>query len=373
MKKSKTIAKILLVDDNPINIQVLNSIFKKKEYELYNSTNGEQAIELAISKLPDLILLDIMMPGMDGLKVCEILKANNRTKDIPIILLTVKSEPEDLVEGFKMGGVDYISKPFNQSELLARVENHLELKFAKDLIIQQNEKLIKINNEKDEFVGIAAHDLKNPLFCIKGFSDILLSEAETLTVAEIKEFSSQIKLSSDQSLRIIYDLLDINAIEEGHINLNFEEFSVNNLINRVLTTFSLLTEEKKINIIFDDKDSNKLVYSDIDKVRQILDNLISNAIKFSPFGKQININVYDCKENCVCVAVKDEGPGLSDEDMKKLFTKFAKLSAKPTNNEISTGLGLSIVKKYAQLLKGDVSCESTLGEGAVFILELPKK
>ena len=368
-----TKAKILLVDDNSINLQVLNSVLQKKGYVIYHAINGERAIELANSKLPDLILLDIMMPGMSGLKVCEILKANNKTKNIPIILLTVKSEPEDLVKGFKLGSVDYITKPFNQSELLARVENHLELKFAKDIILEQNKKLRKLNEEKNEFIGIAAHDLKNPLFSIKGFADIILNEAQSLSINEIKDFSGEIKLSAEQSLRIIYDLLDINKIEEGKIKLELDKFNINGLINRVMFTFSVQCDEKNIKIIFKDKETETIVHSDVDKVRQILDNLISNAIKFSPKGKQILISVHDCNKDNICIEVKDQGPGISEDDKKKLFTKFAKLSAKPTNNEISTGLGLSIVKKYAQMLNGDVWCDSVLGKGASFIFMLPKE
>jgi len=365
-------ARILLVDDDSVNIHVLNTILQKEGYEIFNATNGEQAIEIALSQLPDLIILDIMMPGMDGLQVCEILKENKNTENIPVILLTVKAEPEDKIDGFKYGGVDYISKPFDQGELLARVRNHLELKFAKDLILEQNEKLKRLNEEKNEFIGIAAHDLKNPLFSIKGFADIILNEADTLSIEEIKDFSSEIKFSAEQSLRIIYDLLDINKIEEGKIKLEFEYFNISDLISRVISTFSIQSKEKNIELIFNNNDIKINVHSDLDKVRQILDNLVSNAIKFSPMGKKVLISVYDCKKESVCIEVKDEGPGISDDDKKKLFKKFAKLSAKPTNNEVSTGLGLSIVKKYAQLLNGDIWCESKLGEGASFILMLPK-
>ena len=160
---------ILIVDDTPKNVQLLGSILSKEHYEIVIAENGKEALEIINDFIPDLILLDIMMPEMDGYEVCQILKGNPETEEIPIIFLTAKSSPEDVVKGFKLGAVDYVTKPFAKLELLSRVRTHIELKIARDLqkenlkiITEKNKKLEELNNLKDKFLGIAAHDLRDP-------------------------------------------------------------------------------------------------------------------------------------------------------------------------------------------------------------------
>jgi len=363
---------VLAVDDILQNLQVLGAILMDEGYEVSIAQSGIEALEALEHDTPDLILLDVMMPNMTGFEVCEKIKQNPTLAAIPIIFLTAKSEIEDIVRGFKLGGVDYITKPFNKDELLVRINTHLNLKFARDLIIKQNTRLEQLNLEKNEFLGIAAHDLKNPLTAIKGLSEVLADPNSVLDKDEILDFSKMILHSSEFMFQIIIDLLDINAIEEGKINFNIEEIDAFELLKLVSNKFRMRAEDKRIKLNLIPNNDTLHAFADPGRCQQILDNLVSNAIKFSPFDRNIWIAASKTvDEKYIKIEVKDEGPGISEDDMKKLFGKFTRLSARPTNNENSTGLGLSIVKRLVEEMRGRIYCESKLGEGAKFVLELP--
>jgi len=363
---------VLAVDDILQNLQVLGAILMDEGYEVSIAQSGIEALEALEHDTPDLILLDVMMPNMTGFEVCEKIKQNPTLAANAIIFLTAKSEIEDIVRGFKLGGVDYITKPFNKDELLVRINTHLNLKFARDLIIKQNTRLEQLNLEKNEFLGIAAHDLKNPLTAIKGLSEVLADPNSGLDKDEILDFSKMILHSSEFMFQIIIDLLDINAIEEGKINFNIEEIDAFELLKLVSNKFRMRAEDKRIKLNLIPNNDTLHAFADPGRCQQILDNLVSNAIKFSPFDRNIWIAASKTvDEKYIKIEVKDEGPGISEDDMKKLFGKFTRLSARPTNNENSTGLGLSIVKRLVEEMRGRIYCESKLGEGAKFVLELP--
>jgi signal transduction histidine kinase len=368
---------ILIVDDTKENLQVLGNVLRENKYKIALANNGSEALAIVSKRLPDLILLDIMMPDMDGFEVCRRLKADERTNPIPVIFLTAKTEIEDIVKGFQLGGIDYITKPFKHEELIIRVKTHVELKKARDLIIAQNEKLALLNKEKNNFLSIAAHDLKNPITAIKGFSKIIEDENTSLSQEEIIDFSKEIRVTSESMFQIVVDLLDINAIEEGKINLTYDTYNVDEFIQSKIDTYRLRASEKNIVIHYNTDPDEFVVYGDLNKAGQVLENLLSNALKFSPFNKNIWVGSKRITEadgsEMIEISVKDEGPGLTEEDKSKLFGKFAKLSARPTNEESSTGLGLSIVKRLAEAMGGTIRCESVYGEGASFIFTIPVK
>ena len=367
-------AVVLIVDDQAENLQVIGNMLAEENYKKALATNGFEAVDIARKLLPDLIILDVMMPEKDGFSVCQDLKTDERTQNIPIVFVTAKSQLEDKIKGFEFGGVDYITKPFKNEELLARIKTHIELKRSKDLIISQNKKLQKLIDEKNEFLSITAHDLKNPLQVMVGFSKLMEENTNDFSEAEIKEFSRDIRESGEAMYRIITDLLIINKAEEGNLRINSEKFDLNMLISKTVDYLKIRSEEKNINFDIDFCCEQLIIISDSDKVQQIIMNLLSNAIKFSQFNKKIIIRTSVIEEGidkAAKIEIIDEGPGLTEEDKELLFMKFARLSAVPTNNEGSTRLGLSIVKKFVDYLHGNVYAVSEFGNGTNFVVELP--
>ncbi len=216
-------ARILVVDDVVRNLQVVGTMLRNAGFEIMPTTSGAQALERVRVQLPDLILLDLMMPEMDGLEVCKRLKAEPLTRQIPVIFLTASNEMEHLVKGFEVGAVDYVTKPFNPPELLARVRTHIELR-------QARERLREMNDEKNEFMGIVAHDLRNPLGAINGYAEMILEDAETLATSppadlatargQILESANRIRSTSRRMVEMVQNLLDANRIERGEFKLN---------------------------------------------------------------------------------------------------------------------------------------------------------
>lgn len=364
---------IMLVDDNDANIQLAASILKRNNYNLILAYGGEEALDILEDKSADLILLDVMMPDIDGYEVCKRLKENDNTKDIPVILLTALRKHESLVKGFSLGAIDYISKPFNKDELLARVKNHLDLKFSRDFIIEQNAKLDLLNQENKALLKITAHDLKSPLQGIYGLLDIIeinLRSGE-FDVNEILENIELSKKAALQAEKIIRDILDLNNLENGKLGLNNTNVNLNELLNRLIRNYNLKATNKNINLMFDSNIKNETIKIDEDKIYRIFDNLLSNALKFSDYNTNVYVKAFE-EETFFKINIIDEGPGITDEDKTKLFKKFVKLSNSPTGNETSSGLGLSIVKQFADLMGIEVNFKTEVGKGTEFFIIINK-
>jgi two-component system, sensor histidine kinase and response regulator len=361
---------VLVVDDIPKNLQVVGTLLRNAGYAIMAATSGAKALEGVRVQLPDLILLDLMMPEMDGLEVCRRLKADALTQAIPVIFLTASNEMEHLVKGFEMGAVDYVTKPFNPPELLARVRTHLELKHARDTIVHYGQELSRLNEEKNEFMGIAAHDLRNPLSAIKGYSEMMIEDAQALQHRELEENAGRVLETAARMAQMVQNLLDANRIERGEMQLRLAPAALAPAVSAVVETQRPRAEAKQQTLHWQNQAGAPQVHADSTALTQVIENLVSNAVKYSPPGAEIFVRLKN-NQQAVRVEVQDQGPGLSAEDQKKLFGKFARLSAKPTGGEHSTGLGLSIVKKMVEAMSGKVWCETEPGRGATFIVEFP--
>lgn len=372
---------ILVVDDVQQNIQVVGTMLREAGYSIMPATNGAAALQRAQKKLPDLILLDLMMPGMDGLEVCRQLKADPATQLVPIIFLTASNEMSHLVQGLAAGAVDYVTKPFNPPELLARVRTHLELKHARDTIVRYGQELGRLNEEKNEFMGIAAHDLRNPLSAIIGYAEMVLEDAQALNHSppsgalaergrDLEENGRRIRDTAARMAGMVQQLLDANRIERGEMKLGLVPTDLVPLLASVIESQRQHAVAKQQHLQVENAGAPVVVSVDPLVMIQVLENLISNAVKYSLPGKNIWVRLKSVPGAIRC-EVQDEGPGLSAEDQKKLFGKFARLSAQPTGGEHSTGLGLSIVKKMVEAMNGRVWCESEPGRGATFLVEFP--
>lgn len=369
--------KILIVDDTPTNIEVLHKILEPEGYVLSVATHGKMALEIAPHLNPDLILLDIMMPGIDGYETCKRLKEGESTRDFPVIFISAKGEADDIVEGFRLGGVDYITKPIRREEVLSRVKTHVQLSFLKkrqENRIQelefQNRKLGKLDEIKTRFLGTAMHDLRNPLSSISGFSELFLRGDESYTEDEKKELARLINQSSNYLLGLVHDLLDFSVLESGRLCLNLSSGNLNPLLLQQIQMNQVSAYQKNISITNSLEKVPDTIF-DPNRMGQVMDNLISNAVKFSQPGTSVQVGLTSNDESLEFY-VKDEGPGIPKEDRCRLFTEFPRINVYPTSGEKSTGLGLSIVQKIVDAHSGAVHVDSEEGQGTTFYVELPR-
>lgn len=367
---------ILIVDDIPKNLQILSGLLSKEGYEIAFASNGRQAIEIAENIQPDLILLDIMMPEMDGYNVCTILKQNPKTMNIPIIFITGRAETEDVVKGFEVGAVDYITKPFNSVELLSRVRTHIELKRSRDAIVEYSKQLERAQEElkqalaqKDKFFSIIAHDLRGPFTGFIGLSELLTEAYADLGKEEIHQIAQSMNNAAKKLFELLENLLEWSRSQMGRIQYNPMPIELKDLFERITSLFKDTAKNKNITLEID-LPENIIIKADNYMTNTIIRNLISNAIKFSFKDSKIIIGAKK-EENYAVIYVKDFGMGMNDEAKQKVFRLDAKYTTQGTANESGTGLGLILCKELTEKQGGTISFESELGLGTTFYVKLP--
>lgn len=356
---------ILIVDDTPKNIQVLSNVLYDKGYNICIATSGKQALESVNTEAPDLILLDIQMPEMDGFEVCKILKSNSDTKKIPILFLTAMIESEKIVQGFELGAVDYITKPFNVAELIVRVAAHIEIK-------QSREKLQELNTTKDKFFSIIAHDLRNPFGGIMGLSEIMelkLAENKIEDVPEFKKYTQMIFSTSKTAFELLNNLMQWARSQTGEINFDPQKIPVETMISDTIQLVEGIAFKKNITI---EKvlNNTQTIYADISLTNTVLRNLLTNAIKFTPHNGKITVSAQE-KDEFLEITVMDNGVGIDPKYMNKIFRIDSKFSSLGTDKEKGTGLGLILCKEFVEKQGGTIWVESELGKGSKFIFTLP--
>ncbi len=352
---------ILIIDDQARNLQLIGAVLSMLGYKVIPASGGEAAFALLTANTPDLILLDMNMPGLNGIEVCRKLKAKACWADIPIIFLSAANDKNTIVQALECGGVDYVTKPFNKAELLSRVRTHLALKRAR-------EQLRDLAEDKDELLGLLTHDLGNdltglhlnavalerqldtiPALCAPLVVNIVRS-TQTVTTF-VQEFLTN--QSADRIL-VLAEPLDIRAILQGAVERH-----------------TLVAETKRITLFVELPEHPLYAHADQDALPRVLDNLLTNAIKFSPAGSCVTLSAGEGPLEWAHFSVCDEGPGFTAADKKKMFSRYGRLSARPTAGEHSTGLGLSIVKRLVEAMKGRIIVESKAGAGACITVNLP--
>ncbi len=356
---------LLVVDDQESNIQVVGATLGKLGFEILPATGGPQAFQRLAVHRPDLILLDLLMPEMDGFEVCRRIRENPDWAQIPLIFLSSADDKGLIVRALESGGVDYITKPFNHAELVTRVRTHLALKRAHDDLKQLAE-------DRDELLGILTHDLKNLLGGIDMSAQLLRDRTEAVADPKLRLMAENISQSSGQVLAFVKEFL-ANASADHGLDLKTEPVNLSGAVARAVQQHQEAAKRKQLVLkAVLPPNNGTLVQADGAALDQVLDNLLSNAIKFSPPGKQIRLTVCPPGAGFVECQVQDEGPGFSDTDKTRMFRRYGRLSARPTGGEPSTGLGLSIVKKLLLAMQGELACQSTPGSGATFAFRLPR-
>lgn len=356
--------KILIVDDVPKNIQVVATQLQKAGYSISFAQSGQGAIELCHNENFDLILLDIMMPEMDGFEVCRHLKAEKQFEDLPIIFLTAKSDTDSISKAFEVGGVDYLTKPFKSEELLARVYTHVTLK-------KQKEELKELNATKDKFFSIIAHDLRSPFAGLLGFTELLLEESRTTDPNQLKHYIKLMHQSAKQGFDLLMNLLEWSRANTGRISFSPTYLGLRKSVTETAILLSNTAEKKHIAI--DNKVPEKLkVFADANMLKTVIRNLVSNAIKFTPEKGRIYIDAEKLPDGMVKVGVHDTGIGIPAQKIDKLFQIDKNVSTKGTANETGTGLGLLLCEEFTEQNNGVISVESTEGQGTSFYFTVPE-
>jgi signal transduction histidine kinase len=456
---------ILVVEDSLTQAEVLKYILKKNNYSVRHAIDGQKALEILNQFKPDIIISDIVMPGMDGYRFCSIVKADDSLKKIPVILLTALSDPRDVIKGLECGADSFLVKPYSEEFLITRIqyfiqntelrknqngdrdleilfanqnytinssprqlldvllttyensilknkeliESNKNLKIAQDNLNRLNtsleqqvkvrtqelgnttenlleeikdrklteESLLKsearlheLNATKDKFFSIIAHDLKNPFNSIIGFSDLLLEKVQEKDYDGIEEFAGQIRNSSQLAMDLLTNLLEWSRAQTGKIEFTPESVEIGSLIDEVTQLLNDTAKQKSITIS-DKNRHNASVIADKNMITSILRNLVSNAIKFTHPGGQIVISTEQMPNECL-VTVSDNGVGIKQETIEKLFRIDQNSSTMGTQNEKGTGLGLLLCKEFIEKHSGKIWVESDPGKGSKFHFTIPK-
>ena len=362
--------RILVVDDDRLNRRLLTAIFRPEGCEVIEADTGEKGLELYALAPPDLVLLDVMLPGMNGFEACRRLRRVYGDSAAPVIFITAKAESDDVVEGLAAGGVDYLPKPIRAKEALARIRAHLQIR---QLLAEQQllvEQLSRANAAKNKFLGMAAHDLRNPLASIRGLAEFLRDGVVGTLAPDQLDLVETIHAASQQMLVLVNELLDVATIEAGELKISLELVDLAEIVEKsvYLANIEASAKRTKIEIVPHDRPPRHLL--DPNKIRQVVGNLLSNAIKFSPPGSTVNVEVESVASSLV-VSVRDQGPGIPEAERDKLFKDFGRTSVQPTGGEKSTGLGLAICRKIVDAHGGTITAENLPERGCVFRVTLP--
>ena len=362
--------KILVVDDERLNQRILAAILKPEGYEIIEADSAEKALELYALENPDLVLMDVLLPGINGFAACRELRHRYGDSAAPVIFITAKSDSDDVVEGLAAGGIDYLPKPIRPKEAVARIRTHLQIRgllAEQRLLVGQ---LSKANAAKNRFLGMAAHDLRNPLASIRGLAEFLRDGVVGPLTPDQLDLVKTIHSASQEMLLLVDELLDVSAIEAGELKLAPEATDLAEIVAKQVHLANIEAAKKQTKIVILPHERPPLRRLDPNKIRHVVDNLLSNAVKFSPPGSTINVEVAFLSGSLV-FSVQDQGPGVPEGQRDKLFKDFGRTSVRPTAGEKSTGLGLAICRKIVDAHHGTITAENLPGRGCIFRVILP--
>jgi two-component system sensor histidine kinase/response regulator len=399
VESSGNLPRLLFVDDEPSNLMMFEAAFFEY-YDILLAHNAAEAKEILAINDVQVIISDQRMPQMNGAALLA--AARTTYPDAVRILVTGFSDIEDAISAINEGKIHrYIKKPWNNTEFKLAIDEALqfyyvhkerdellvtleekvkrrtkELEAANTLLEEQNVQLQDLNQEKTEILSIISHDLRNPLGAISGLTDVLQNESDfAIGSPERKDIFIQISRAIQRMKELINNLLSADMLESGTMPVRLVSVSANGILGLLVEEYQTRAEAKNISIHFS-AEQDYLVKADEQLFYQVCENLVSNAVKYSPRNTNVWISMIKSPDNTgssenIRLSFRDEGPGISTDDQKRLFKRFARLSAQPTGGEHSTGLGLSIVRKMVEAMNGKVWCESVPGKGAEFIVELP--
>lgn len=371
--------RVLVVDDIAANVRLLSGILKVAGYEVVTASGGEEGLRQVEATSPDVVLLDVMMPDMDGFEVCRRIKANPATSWLPVVFVTALQETADRIAAIEAGADDFLTKPVDEVEVEARVKSLVRVKRQRDDLELAYKELRRAEAMRDGLAAMMVHDLRTPLTAILG-------SLETMRVAEPSEFQSELidicSRSSNRLLSIVNDLLDVSKMESGQMKLMRAPIKIADLIDDSLDQIApregekrITRYEREIELKVELSDDLPVLHADYDLLSRIIINLVGNAIKFEPRGGAVTITV-ERDQNTpepsgVLFKVRDNGPGVPPEDHERIFDKFGQVESSLQGRRLSTGLGLTFCKLAVEAHGGQIWLDSTLGQGSNFYFSIP--
>jgi signal transduction histidine kinase len=359
----------------------LKALLAPQNYNLREAIHGEEALRSIAEAPPDMVLLDVMMPKINGFEVCRRLKQDPKTKTIPVILVTALSEKQHRIQALEAGADDFISKPVDQTELTVRVKSLLRIKSYQDEISDKlreiaakNAKLQELEKIRDGLAHMIIHDLRNPLTAISTYLQLFALDADSLP-QEHQERLDRCHFFCRELERMIQNLLDVSKMEEGKMQLNREAIDLPQMVAEVLERFTPTVKERKITLSFSKNGDLPAIHLDRSVLKRVIANLVDNAIRYTPKGGTIAVSLDSApSEEGLCLSVKDNGSGLPVEYHQKIFDKFEQVRLKKDGDRAgSSGLGLTFCKMAVEAHGGRIWVESEgLGKGCKFIVLLPK-
>jgi signal transduction histidine kinase len=354
---------ILLVDDTPENLRLLAQILSDQAYRVRTAINGERALATVQKELPDLILLDILMPDIDGYEVCRRLKADAHLAEVPVIFISALNEVFDKVTAFEVGGVDYITKPFQMEEVIARVQTHLNLTLMRRTLHQQNLQLQDQNQELEAFAHTVAHDLKNPLATLIGFLHLMEMDHPPTTQAATSNLSFSIQ-SANRLNNIIDELLLLATVRKEQIE--FQPVDMGQIIPQAFERIEHMRKRYQPELLI--PASWPRVWGYAPWIEEVWVNYLSNGLKYGGQPPHLELGADVLPGGGVRFWVQDNGPGIAPEAQPLLFTEFTRLDRVRAQGH---GLGLSIVRRIMTRMNGACGVQSAPGEGSIFYFDLP--
>jgi signal transduction histidine kinase len=362
-------AGILVVDDTPANLQVLVGMLKEHGYRVRPVLDGRLALRAAKAEVPDLVLLDINMPDMNGFEVCEQMKADPTLADTPVIFISGNTETVDKVKAFSVGGVDYVTKPFQMAEVQARVATHLELRRKRRELQESYEALRRLETLRDSLVHMVVHDLRSPLAAISACLEVIKWDAEEQHRRELAADVETGLHATRTIMRLVNSVLDVSKMEGTSMRLQIAPCDVAAVARESLDELASLVGTRKFRGDWPDEPVMALV--DRDVVARIMQNLLGNALKFTPPSGEVTMAV-EANDDRVRVAVSDTGPGIPREYRERVFEKFGQVEAVSRGQKLSTGLGLTFCRMAVEAHGGRIGVDSETGRGSTFWFVLPR-
>lgn len=362
--------RILAVDDNQMNLMVMQSMFKYQNYEVHYADCGEKAIEMARSLKPDMILLDVVMPDLSGFEVCRILKEEDYFKDIPVIFITASDDIEFIINGFEVGGVDYITKPFRKEEIMLRIKTHFDLKLTRDQLIETTQTLMDLNKVKDRLFSIIGHDLRGPIGSVKMVLEFMSKGIiDPSKGDQYKETISDLLRTTDEVFILLENLLAWATTESGTLSNIPENIKLKEAVVSILNLYQAGVNNKNISLEVN-IDPEHVVVADLNMIKTVIRNLFSNAIKFTPSGGMVSFSSF-LDQGMVNVSVADTGKGMPLDVIDKILDPNVFYTTVGLNKEVGNGLGLKLCKDFVEKSGGKIRIESTPDVGTTVFFSLP--